>query len=65
MKTEKTVPESALIRLFKRMLPECFCTMRAAISEVTQSPSPVPVLDLVLTNGSKVRERISSRDLRL
>jgi hypothetical protein len=61
MKTEKTVPESALIRLFKRMLPECFCT----ISEVTQSPSPVPVLDLVLTNGSKVRERISSRDLRL
>jgi hypothetical protein len=43
------------------MLPECFCT----ISEVTQSPSPVPVLDLVLTNGSKVRERISSRDLRL
>src|SRR3954462_8525288 len=55
MKTEKTVPECPVVRLFRRILPDCFCP----ISEVTQSPSPVPVLDFVLTKGVNIRERIS------
>src|SRR5665213_2083795 len=43
-------------RLRTRTVPWCF----AMISELTHSPSPVPVTSLVVKNGSKMRRRTAS-----
>src|SRR5205823_5126699 len=53
--TKTTVPlRPCVVRVRRRMVPLFFSTS----PRVIQSPNPVPVIPLVVTNGSKRRARI-------